>query len=190
MKAFAQHPYHQVYSPLVEFLLLTGCRPSEAIGLKWGSISQGKILFKESIVQTSKGKVPKGSTKTGKDRVFPINHQLQELLDRMKPVKIQPNHLVFHNQGEAINYGYFYKAWSGYMLKGKRVGGIVWKLADQGLIQRFPNPYQYQCRHTFITQFLEKGISITQVAKWAGNSPEVIMKHYAGILTQTEVPEF
>jgi integrase len=49
---------------------------------------------------------------------------------------------------------------------------------------------QYNTRHTFITNCLEAGISVVQIAKWVGNSPEIIMKHYAGTIKQVEVPEF
>jgi hypothetical protein len=37
---------------------------------------------------------------------------------------------------------------------------------------------------------LEKGVTVVQVAKWVGNSPEIIMKHYAGTIRQIQVPEF
>ncbi|MEM9485517.1 MAG: hypothetical protein AAGA83_17720 [Cyanobacteria bacterium P01_F01_bin.116] len=58
-------------------------------------------------------------------------------------------------------------------------------LAQLGIRYRKP----YQARHTFITHCLQEGISVQQVAKWVGNSPEIIMKHYAGILEQLQVPE-
>ncbi len=37
---------------------------------------------------------------------------------------------------------------------------------------------------------LEAGVTVTQVAKWVGNSPEIVMKHYAGTIRQVHVPEF
>jgi hypothetical protein len=48
---------------------------------------------------------------------------------------------------------------------------------DEKVKQYLP---QYNCRHTFIKTTLEAGVTVVQVAKWAGNSPEIIMKHYAG----------
>jgi integrase len=35
---------------------------------------------------------------------------------------------------------------------------------------------------------LEAGISVKQVADMVGNSPEVIYKHYSGVIKQLEVP--
>jgi integrase len=61
------------YAPLVEFMFLTGCRPSEAIALRWRHIDADltRIIFCEAFVYgVSKG------TKTNKSRVFPINSKL------------------------------------------------------------------------------------------------------------------
>jgi len=49
---------------------------------------------------------------------------------------------------------------------------------------------QYNTRHTLIAQCIEAGVSPVQVAKWVGNSPEIIMTHYAGTLRRVQVPEF
>jgi integrase len=57
-------------------------------------------------------------------------------------------------------------------------------LAEIGIRYRKP----YQARHTFINHCLEEGISVKQVAKWVGNSPEVIMKQYAGTIAKFQVP--
>ena len=46
----------------------------------------------------------------------------------------------------------------------------------------------YNTRHTFITLCISAGVPISDIASWVGNSPEIILKHYAG-LTKTEVPE-
>lgn len=46
---------YQHYAPLVKFLFWTGCRPCEAIGLRWGSVTDdcSRIHFHESIVEVS-----------------------------------------------------------------------------------------------------------------------------------------
>jgi hypothetical protein len=38
----------------------------------------------------------------------------------------------------------------------------------------------YNCRDTFITIQIERGMTSDIVARWVGNSPEVIRKHYLG----------
>ena len=66
--------------------------------------------------------------------------------------------------------------------------GIVTQLVKQGTVKRYRT--QYNTRHTFITHCLEKRVSIPQIAKSVGNSPETILKHYGGIIAQVQVPEF
>jgi hypothetical protein len=43
--------------------------------------------------------------------------------------------------------------------------------------------------HTFITLVLEAGISPKDIARWVGNSPEILMRHYAGANRNLAVPE-
>ncbi len=187
--AFKQHRRHQRYVPFIRFLLLTGCRPSEAIGLQWKHIRKQHIQITEPVVCCQGKPVSQSSTKTGQDRQFPINHQMRELLDSISPEDRQPNHYVFGlSPHQPINYGNFYRAWHGAVSRNKRYLGIVTQLAETGVIQRYRHPYQ--CRHTFITQCLEAGVPIPQVAKWVGNSPAVIMRHYAGVINTVAVPEF
>jgi hypothetical protein len=39
-----------------------------------------------------------------------------------------------------------------------------------------------------ISRWLETGIPVTQAAAWAGNTSEVIWKHYAGVTQKFEMP--
>jgi integrase len=188
INAFETHRYHKIYAPLVRFLFLTGCRPSEALGLKWRHIDNDKILFKEAVVYANGKPTAKGSTKTGKDRFFPINKILGAFLDSIKPENAKSDDLLFNIDGKPMNYNLFWRAWHGRKSGKKRYVGVVTNLAEKGQIKRYRHPYQ--CRHTFITQCLEAGVPILQVAKWVGNSPTVIMQHYAGILSSVQVPEF
>ncbi len=77
--------------------------------------------------------------------------------------------------------------WHGCVNKGKRYVGIVQQLVDEGKIAHY-RP-QYQTRHTFITLCLDAGVEVKDVARWVGNSPEIIYKHYAGNKRDLQVPE-
>ena len=46
----------------------------------------------------------------------------------------------------------------------------------------------YDCRSTFISHCLEQGKRVDEVALWVGNSPEILLKHYAGLVNRSEVP--
>lgn len=88
---------YQHYAPFVKFLFWTGCRPCEAIGLRWGSVMPdcSKVHFHESIVEVSGKLTRRNETKTGKDRWFSCYPKLQTLLVSIRPENPDPNNLVF-----------------------------------------------------------------------------------------------
>lgn len=188
--AFEAHPVYTNYTNFVRFLFWTGCRTSEAVALKWKHISPDFriITFSEATVCVSSHKVQK-STKTGKIRRFPCNRRMQDFLQSIKPENAQPDSLVFPSpKGKAINAHTFNTVWKGHRAKGKYHQGVVTQLVEEGKVSHY-RP-QYNTRHTFITYALLEGVSVPQVAKWVGNSPEIILKHYAGVRDTVQVPEF
>lgn len=168
---------HSFYAPYVKFLFHTGCRPEEAIALKWEHIENKCIVFREAVATDVR---IRKDTKTHETRSFPINSQLRTLLDSIRPSNYTLSSLVFPSR-------------SGKEIDAHNFLNRVWKPVVENLVTdakvRSYLP-QYNCRHTFITLCLESGVSVVQVAKWVGNSPEIIMKHYAGTIKQVEVPEF
>jgi integrase len=180
--AFASNKYCPKYSPLahsyytnyVRLLFCTGCRPEEAVALKWKHISSTHITFAEAV--PSDVRIRK-DTKTHQIRLFPINSQLRELLNDIGYEEAEK--LLFYNRnGRELNtHNFLNRVWK----------PVLTNLVNDKLI-RYYLP-QYNCRHTFITLCLEAGISVKQVADMVGNSPEVIYKHYSGVIKQLEVPE-
>lgn len=179
LAAFKAHPYHRHYHSFVSFLFLTGCRTGEAIALQWRHISADLsfITFAESYDPSLKLRLP---TKTGAVRRFPINPDLRSLLVSIKPVGACPDELVFKTQtGLPIDNSKFTsRVWRGCKLGDRRYLGILPALVKDGSVASYRCPYN--ARHTFITMLLEKGVTIPQCAKLVGNSPEVILRHYAG----------
>jgi integrase len=169
VKAFRET--ESFYAPLIEFLFLTGCRPSEAIALRWRHIDADltRITFCEARVYG----ITKG-TKTNKSRIFPINLKLQSLLNAIKPRVTRGDDLVFPSKNGLVidEHNLVRRQWNGI-------------LEELGITRR---PL-YNCRHTFISFCLGKGIQVQQVATWVGNSARTIWEHYAGITTHQEVPE-
>ena len=187
IEAFAQHPRHKHYAPFVRFLFLTGCRTGEAIALQWKHINQDctQITFCESY---DGGLKVRKDTKTHISRKFPCNPVLRDLLLSIKPYDAQPERLVFttYNGLPIDNHRFTNRTWRGGTYAGKTYKGIVTELVKQGKVERYR--CFYNTRHTFITMALEAGVTVPQVAKLAGNSPEVIMRHYAGNLLKFDVP--
>lgn len=174
IEAFSKNRYYSRYTPLIKFLFFTGCRPSEALALQWKHITPNAIVFEQAVVHGQGGKTVKKGLKTQEKRKFPVNAQLLELLTEIKPQDASDDDLVFPSpDGTHIDFHNFRnRAWVG-----------VFK--DLDIEYRKP----YQTRHTFITLCLENNVSVPQIAKWVGNSPKVIMEHYAGVTAQVQVPE-
>ncbi|HLO85338.1 MAG TPA: tyrosine-type recombinase/integrase [Nostocaceae cyanobacterium] len=188
--AFEESKLYSYYTPLVKFLFFTGCRPSEAIALQWKHIGEKFITFEQAITISSTGLALKNGLKTQSQRRFPINNQLKEILNSIKPENLDLEDLIFKSKkGGYIDFGDFlYHAWRGYKNRhGRQIDGIVTQLVKQGFVSEYRKPYQ--CRHTFITLCLEADIDAKDVAKWVGNSPEVIYKHYAGNKRDLQVPD-
>lgn len=155
IRAFSESSSYYGYTSLVRFWFATGCRPSEAIGLRWQDVSDdfSVIAFRGSI-QCIQGKfVREDSSKTNeKQRLFPCNEALQQLLKSIKPKEVKPDDLVFKSpRGGTINYPNFLK-------RG-------WCIVDSVK----PDTTPYSCRDTFISLQLLKGTPSAVIAKGTGH---------------------
>jgi integrase len=185
--AFEKSEKFNYLLPLIKFFFLTGCRTSEAIGLRWKNIKAdcSSISFEEVVILGFGGAQRRRGTKQSPQRDFPCNQQLRDLLLSIKPkLAIADSSVFLRPDGSPISHQDLRTAWYG---KGN-VLGIVRQLAADGAIDGY-RP-QYNTRHTMISACLEAGISPIQIACWVGNSAEVIFRNYAGIITKVSVPEF
>ena len=156
---------YSYYLPLVKFWFLTGCRPSEGIGLTWGAIDPDYrfLVFAGGAVRIASNRIIKTSdSKNNKVRRFPINQELRELLMEIRPESPQLTDLVFPSfSGKVISYNNFcHNAWK--------------RMVCEPVKKSTP----YSCRDTFITEQLSKGVSSTIIAKWCDTSVKMIESHY------------
>ncbi|MBW4464659.1 MAG: DUF3596 domain-containing protein [Pegethrix bostrychoides GSE-TBD4-15B] len=171
---------HSPYTPLVKFLFMTGCRPSEAVALQWKHVSKDlkQISFEQAMIGTESGRQIRQGLKTQERRKFPCNNSLQALLQSIKPKDFSSEDLVFPSpKGKSINPDNFRNR--------------IWKTVLNGLEIEYRK--LYQTRHTFITYALdpEHGrLDAKDVARLVGNSPEIVYRHYAGNKRDLFVPEF
>lgn len=156
------------YAPLVEFLFFTGCRPSEAIGLTWNKISNdcSQITFDCSIQTLSNGKrIKSKGSKNNTSRTIAVSSRIQHLLLSMKSEYLEPEALVFHSPDSElmpIHYHTFSRrAWHSVVDPIK------------------PDTTPYNCRDTFITLQLLKGVPSAVIAKWCDTSTQMIDRNYA-----------
>ncbi|MCT7962343.1 site-specific integrase [Laspinema sp. D1] len=163
---FERDPNHRHYAGFVKFLFLTGCRTSEAVGLRWGDCDREFIKFCSPVVEG----IRLNSTKTGEVRWFPINSQLRELLESIKPVETECDLPVFSSK-------------SGDLILPNNFLRRHWKPVLENL--KVPYRPQYNTRHSFATLCLSKGENPAKVAQWIGDSVPTLMRYYAGFIEGT-----
>lgn len=170
---FRQHNHYKHYGDFVEFLLSTGCRIGEAIGLRWGHLSEDfdKVWVGESVTRGVRK-----STKTNRSREFRLNPRLSSMLRSRCPTDRDPEALVFPApRGGAMDDNNF------------RNNAWTTVLKDAGVNYRKP----YNTRHTFISHALASGLNPMTIAHMAGHNPEILFKHYAAdIQGNLQTPDF
>jgi len=152
------------WSAYSEFMLQTAMRTGEVRAAKWTDLKDGKLLIHCNYTLTHGLKL---STKTNKKRVVPLNEKCLEILDSVD----KDNEYIFPYNRYAFQ-SFFYD-------RAK-------ELHNAGLTSHRYRPYDL--RHTAISRWIEAGIPVAQVAKWAGNTAEVIWKHYCNTTQDYEMP--
>ncbi|MEM1172340.1 MAG: tyrosine-type recombinase/integrase [Cyanobacteria bacterium P01_H01_bin.35] len=159
------------YYGYISFLILTGCRPEEAIALRKTDVGSKLINIDKAF---SYGEL-KG-TKNDKHRKFPINPQLEELIK---------------NQNNTQSDLLFPSTTGGYIEQKKfnqrQFKPRVEKLFNEGVIsKKLPS---YNIRNSWITLVLREGLDIATVAGLAGTSERMIMNNYWGADDSVVIPE-
>lgn len=162
----AKRTYKKVnWAWYTEFMLQTAMRTGEVRALMWDDIKENKILVHQNYTLTHG---LKNSTKTNKKRWVPLNEKCQQILRQLP----QDNAFIFPWDRLAFQ-SYFRKK--------------LQPLHQAELISHLYRPYD--CRHTAISRWIEAGIPVPQVASWAGNTSEIIFKHYCNTTKEYEMPE-
>ena len=168
---------HSYYAPMVDFHSLVGCRPSELHALTWDDI---KVKNDRKYIRFNKAysnNILLGATKNHEIRLFPINQQLDTLLERIPRIE-NDNNLIF----PAINRGYVNQRTFSRRYWNTVIKGLI---ADKLLTNNYRN---YSLRHSFITRLVRQGVDIATIGRLSGNSPETIMNHYLASKDDFELP--
>ncbi|MBD9483870.1 site-specific integrase [Pseudomonas sp. PDM14] len=180
---------------MVEFMMWTGPRISEAMALAWEDVDleAGTVIFRRARVR-SQYKVTKTRRSTRKVTLLapslralkaqvkhtknlpPVEIEITDRDNRTK--KVQKVRFVFHNTASGEAYSTSDTLRNGW-----------WKahLKKAGIRPRGPN----QCRHTFASQMLTSGIATPEwIADQMGHtSTAMIFKHYATWISK-DGPDF
>lgn len=84
IETFGKNRYYKYYTSLVEFLFMTGARPSKALALQWKHISNDfrTISFEQAVTVSEGGLTIKQGLKTQEKRRFPCNPKVQATLKK------------------------------------------------------------------------------------------------------------
>lgn len=154
----------QRWALFAEWMLQTGMRTGEVRALRWSDLDEGRIRVHSNYTLTHG---LKNSTKTNKARWVPVNTRAAEILDELER---ESDYLFPWNRNAFQSYF------------RERVD----QLHAAGLIKARYRPYDL--RHVAISRWLEAGIPVAQAASWAGNTSEVIWKHYASTTQEYIMP--
>ena len=189
---------------MVQFSFWTGCRTCEASGLRWIDIDENYefVYFRHGYSTKLKILTPLKTEHVGEDetkaRKVPCGQKLASLLESRKRLVYKGDDMGFvfphseHSPYIPLNNSHLRYHWYG--CENKQTSkdgnvhemfypGVVLQLAADNKISQYLNPYA--TRHTWITLQLIEGVPIKNIAKLAGNTPEVILKNYASY-----VPDF
>jgi integrase len=184
LEAFYEDTYCSVYSSVkhsyyyyyVSVLALTFARPEEIIALTWNDLkTKGEKTYIVISKVYSKGFIQ--TSKTKEIRLFKCNDQLTKLLVEAPRIENEHNLMFPSIQGGYINHGNWSKRYWRPLING---------LVKDGKIHKYLKPYVL--RHSGITRLIRLGFDISTVASLAGNSTEMICKHYLAAHAEINLP--
>jgi len=152
------------WSLYAEWMLQTGMRTGEVRALRWDDLDNARVRVHSNFTLTHG---LKNSTKTNRARWVPINPKAAAVLERLP----REDDFIF-----PWNRATFQKVFR----------SRVDRLHAAGQLSARYRPYDL--RHVAISRWLEAGIPVAQAAQWAGNTSEVIWKHYANVTQEWEMP--
>jgi integrase/recombinase XerC len=146
----------------VATLFLTGMRPSELAGLRWGDIDLGRSLV---TIERSRIKTQVEATKTQSSRrTIPVVATVRDLIAGLQPLRPDPDEYVFRGKGgRPINHA--------------NLQARDWRRALQKLQIR-PRKL-YATRATFISLTLSNGAPAKGVAEYCGTSLAMLQRNYS-----------
>lgn len=149
-----------------QFLLVTGMRPSEACGLKYSDIKQGKIIISETRTRLD---VSDGKTKNA-TRTLDVNEIMLDIINLnkayLKSKSIESDYIFPTKEGYASNSGYLTRAWC----RLKQGTNITLTL--------------YELRHSFVSLMIDK-LPLSDLQRVVGHSSRMDTAHtYAHAVKQ------
>lgn len=170
---------YPTYAPFVEFLLFSGVRTGEAVGLRWQDVDLDKrtIAIEQSISRKRGGyeKIAKRPKTLQSRRQLKMSNRIYNLFLKIQSELNLGGDLIFKSpQGFPIDHGNF---------RAK-----FWKPALEFI--KIPYRKPYATRHTLLSEAIEAGLTVPQVAAIAGHKDgRMILQHYGRVINQVQLPD-
>jgi integrase len=168
------------FYPLLLFLLSTGCRKGEALGVQWSDVdfSEGRVVIRRALVR---GKL--GTPKSGKARSVVLAPSLagvlHDLFSQRRRTALEqgwqevPKWVFCSQTGERLDARNVTRTWHRVRRKAQKHGVRPLRLHD--------------ARHTFASLAIASGKSVRWVASQLGHAnPELTLRVYAHALREEE----
>jgi integrase len=154
----AKRPHYHAF---VFFRFWTGCRPSEAIALRWGAVD---LRYATARIQRSRVGGKEAGTKTKRsNREIHLHDDLLDVLKTHKPLHVKPQDYVFTTPaGSPIDQENFYKREWLPILRAKEIR---------------PRPF-YNTRHSYVSFMLSIGARPAFISAQTGDSIRTLEAHY------------
>ncbi len=168
------------FHPFLIFLLSTGCRKGEALGLKWEDVDleAGRILIRRSLVR---GQL--GTPKSGRARFVVVSPALDQVL----------RDLLSERRRQCLERGwsevpaFIFCSETGGPLDERNVSRTWYRVRRKAQGQGVRPLRMHDTRHTWASLALASGKSVRWVAAQLGHtSPELTLRVYAHAMREEE----
>jgi integrase len=135
------------YQSLFKFLFYTGCRPSEACGLKWSDISEDSIHICRAAVR---GEVRMTKSAKGR-RDIPLTMKVKEVL--LSTPKLHKDWVFVSKQVGLIDNSHLNRIWR--------------RACEKAKVREAKS---YWLRHSFVSVAAKNGVDLAYISKHVGHS--------------------
>jgi len=165
---FSHRHKNKLMYPFILFALMTGCRRSEICCIKWADINIEKMTCSiNKSVTVVVGKEYLSPTKNKQIRIVPINERLLNELFKLRE-------RIYKKYGKYSEYVFPDYRNIDYFVSPRQIANSYIILQDKTGINKGLHAF----RHTFITNALEKGISLKLIQKIVGHATLAITSRY------------
>lgn len=151
---------------LVHFLIVTGCRRGEAVGLRWEKINwkNNTVRIDRSLVESKTDGLLEGDTKTSDRRTLKLP---QKTMDLLKELREEQRQWKLQYGEDWIESGYVFCREDG---SPTRPDTVTSWLRDFSAKYDFPHINPHAFRHTLASVLLANGFDIVTVSKYLGHA--------------------